>query len=348
MGAATAERASVPRGSYRYDGVITALAPIHHGGEGSDGTTKPFAVQKVLTPEGEVVELPRVSGNSIRGQWRDLGAALFLRALGLGEQALSPAAFYFLFSGGSLAKAKAEGAKTLEIGAARLLGELLPTVGLFGGGVGTMLLPGKLKVGDALPLCQETAHLVPDAYRDQCGVSIWALRDVAYYSRQDDARGRYGMQFLPPPERAALEAPRRQPAHQAANLFGGEPTGASAPVEEIAAERGVAVQMRYGFETLAAGTRFWHHVSVHDATPVELSALYAILAEWSRAPVLGGKSGTGFGVVRAAYDRWLILDPRVQVTTALVRGSEGLTGPEVFTDHCATHRAAILDALERL
>lgn len=304
---------------------------------------------KVLGPDGDVTEIPRVSGNSIRGQWRDLGAALFLDALGLGERALSVSAFYFLFSGGALSKAKAEGAKTLDVGAARALGELLPTVGLFGGGVGTMLLPGKLRVGDALPLCRETAHLVPDAYRDRCATSIWALRDVAYYSRQDDARGRWAGRFLPEPERRALEAPRRQAARQhGADLFGAETAAPTAAPEEIAAERGTAMQMRYGYETLAAGTRFWHHVSVHDATPIELSTLYAVLAEWSRAPALGGKAAVGFGAVRVAYDRWLTLDPRVAVSDAIVPGAEGMTGPEAFTAHCSAHRQDILAALAAL
>lgn len=338
------------RSSYRWQGIITALSPIHHGGDGSDGTIKPFATQKVISADGETVtQIPRISGNSIRGQWRDVAARTLLRLLEVPEHSLTPAAFYFLFSGGALSKGDS-GVKVLNLPAARDLAALVPSVALFGGGVGTMLLPGKLKVGDALPLCRETAHLVPEAYQDRCLLSIWDLRDMQQFSRMDDARRLDGMEFLPPVERQALEAPRQaapKKPRATAGLFGDEePTPEPerpAPVQK--AEPGVAVMMRYGFEVLAAGTQFAHSIGIFDASPLELSTLFLTLQEWSRDAHLGGRSAQGWGKIAVRYDDWITIDPLVQVSQSLVRAQDGLLSPEMYTEHVTERRDAILSAL---
>ena len=331
MAAVTADR-----GTYRYSGVVTALGPIHQGGEGSDGTIKPFGTQKMLQSDGETtVAIPYITGNSIRGQLRDIAADHCLQALGYGEQSTAPNLFYFLFSGGALSKGTS-GAPALDVGAVRQLTALLPIVSLLGGGVGTHLLHGKLRVGHAIPLCQETAHQVPERYRDRCRASIWDLRDILQFSRQDDSRSRYGERYLAPTDLAALEAPRRLAE-----------TAPAVPAQPLAAERGTAVQMRYGYETLAAGTQFYWSLSVVDASPLELSALYTILLQWAAQPHFGGKAATGFGEVALSLDSWMAVDPRRYVEPALVVGSDGI-GPDRYHAHIDAHQGEMRELIDRL
>lgn len=341
------------RSSYRWQGVITALSAIHQGGEGNDGIIKPFGTEGMIAADGKsTVQMPLITGNSIRGQWRDIAARSLLRLLGVPEESLSPAAFYFLFAGGSLSKGDS-GVKTLNMPAARTLGRHVPSVALFGGGVGTMLIPGKLKVDNAIPLCLETAHVVPDRYQEQCQLSIWEHRGVQYFSRMDDARRLDGMEFLAPAERQALEAPRQaapKKPRPTAGLFGDEEPAPEpehpAPLQK--AEPGVAVQMRYGFETLVMGTRFLHGLHLADVTPLELSAFFLTLQEWSRFPVLGGRSAQGWGRIALHYEDVVSIEPRMQVADALVRANDGLLSPERYHQHIELNRDAILTTLDHI
>lgn len=318
-----------------------------------------------------MVDVPRISGNSWRGVWRDVGASVLVRQLFPdGAPHLTPSAFYFLFSGGSLTKKTDQVAtasavtllqgttQRLDVGAIRALGELLPSVALFGGAIGQTILPGKLQVGDLVPLCQETRHVVREALRDRCQTSVWDLRDIQQFSRKDDARGAPGLEFLPAHEQRQLEQPRtRSVTKRQPGLLGDDQEaawdalGEAPPVqtEEIAARAGTAIQMRYGFETLAAGTEFDHWIALRDATALELSALMLTIREWSRLPTIGGRSAQGWGRVLTTYDQWVSIDPLAMIAPdALVTAEDGLLAPERYLAHLNGNRDEIVATLNAL
>jgi CRISPR type IV-associated protein Csf2 len=289
--------------TYLFEGVMTCLTSVSHIGD-SHGVNSKLRREKFITSSGEVEEIPVISGNSLRGILRDRGMLHLLRTLGYGVneetgevRGLSLAAFYFLFSGGALTKIAGRG---LDIDEARKWRELIPLVALFGGAMGNQIMPGKAKIGKAIPICEETSHLLPIRFINGGGaMSIWEMVQEEAYTRRDDEKNENLRQLIAPEVRGLLEA--KASAHR-------EKSGTS---EDMAGETGQKQQMRYFIETLAAGTKLFWDITLDDVSPVEFDAFAITLAEFSKFPYIGGKSGVGHGKVSIKFDKWLELNPRI-------------------------------------
>jgi len=291
--------------TYIFEGMMTALTSISHIGD-THGINAKLRREKVVQPDGSVEEVPIISGNSLRGILRDRGMLHMLRCLGYGVNestgevnGLSLAAFYFLFSGGALQKI---GNRGLDIDAARKWRDLIPLVSLFGGAMGNQIMPGKAKIGKAIPICRETAHLIPERFVSGATLdSIWDMCQEEAYTRRDDEKNENLRQLIAPAVRALLEA---RAAKEREKAEGGEAVG----------ETGQKQQMRYYVETLAAGTQLFWEITMDDVTPLEFEAFCVTLAEFSRFPYIGGKSGVGHGKVEIRFDNWMEIDPRIAPT----------------------------------
>lgn len=280
--------------TYELAGTLTALSSIVHSGGESFGITTKLRREKFVQPDGAVEEVPVLSGNGIRGRLRDLGMAHFCRALGYGVDdatgqvaGLTLPAFYFLFSGGALSQS--EGGKALDLAYARQLRELIPLVGVFGGAIGNQLLPGKLIVDKAYPICAETSHLLPERYRRAEPVSVWAFLQEEMYTRKDDEKNEHLRPLLTGDTQRALLA------------------GVSAQALTDAGPQ----QMMYYVESFAAGTRFYWRVLLNDVTDLEFEAFLTCLAEFSKVPYLGGRAAAGLGHVALECDSWRRIDARL-------------------------------------
>lgn len=289
--------------TYVFEGTITALTSISHIGE-SHGVNAKLRREKIVQPNGEVEEVPIISGNSLRGILRDCGMIHMLRTLGYGVngetgqvQGLSLAAFYFLLSGGALTKQSSRG---LDIDEARRWRELIPLVAIFGGAMGNQIMPGKLKVGKAIPICAETAHILPERLSEgRSNVSVWDLLQEEAYTRRDDEKDENKRELIAPSVRMLVEA--EQSAKRAKARQGDDSVG----------ETGQKQQMRYYVETIAPGTLLYWELTMDDVSPVEFEAFCVTLAEFSRRPYIGGKNGVGHGKVSINFDQWISIDPRV-------------------------------------
>lgn len=289
--------------TYLFQGVMTALTSVSHIGD-TYGINAKLRREKIVTSDG-IEEIPIISGNSLRGILRDVGMLHMLRTLGYGideetgkVNGLSLAAFYFLFSGGALTKTPSRG---IDIDEARRWRELIPLVALFGGAMGNQIMPGKLKVGKAIPICEETAHLLPEQFVDGAGGrTIWEMVQEEAYTRRDDEKNENLRQLIAPEVRGLLESSARENRDK-------KGTG-----QDVIEETGQKQQMRYFVETLAAGTEFFWELTLDDVTPVEFDALAITLAEFSKAPHIGGKSGVGLGKVSIRFDKWIELNPRLK------------------------------------
>lgn len=288
-----------------FEGTVTALTSISHIGD-TFGINAKLRREKIVQPDGAVEEVPIISGNSIRGILRDKGMLHMLRTLGYGVNeesgevaGLSLAAFYFLFSGGALEKT---GSRGLDIDEARRWREAIPLVALFGGAMGNQIMPGKLKVGKMIPICQETAEILPERLYDNGLVSIWDLCQEEAYTRRDDEKNENLRQLIAPDVRGLLESAAADKRKK---------TGTD---EDKVDETGQKQQMRYFVETLAAGTRFYWELTLDDVTDLEFEAFAVTLAEFGRAPYIGGKSGVGHGKVAINFDNWIEINPRLAPT----------------------------------
>lgn len=284
--------------TYLFQGVMTALTSISHIGN-TYGINAKLRREKFVQPNGDVEEIPVISGNSIRGILRDRGMLHMLRLLGYGRdevEGLSLAAFYFLFSGGALTRT---GSRGIDIDEARKWRELLPLVALFGGAMGNSMMPGKAKVGKAIPICEETAHLLPERFVNGQG-SIWEMVQEESYTRRDDEKDENLRRLMASEVRKLLEAKAAENRKRVDTK------------KDVAGPTGQKQQMRYHLETLAAGTEFFWEIVLDDVTRIEFDALAVTLAEFGKFPYVGGKSGVGHGKVSIRFDKWIELNPRLE------------------------------------
>lgn len=111
----------------RWEGTLTALSSIAHGGE-TRGTITLLRRELVCSSSGELVHVPIVSGNTLRGRLRRLGEELLRDAVGY-EGLLHPAAAHALRGGGSLAKTSHGHCSRNRL---QQLRDLVPQIGVFG------------------------------------------------------------------------------------------------------------------------------------------------------------------------------------------------------------------------
>jgi CRISPR type IV-associated protein Csf2 len=314
-------------GTFRIEGIATALSSISHGGEHA-GTVAYLRREKIVQPDGTVADVPIIAGNSLRGILRDHAADVFWRSLG--SPPLPLPVFHLLWSGGALAKT----------GSAHVLGarqlaqvrDLVPVVSLFGGSGAGKIIEGRLQVGKLVPVCAETAHLMPDAVVGEQPRSIWELLQVEEFTRRDDAKrdqlhtaiNGLDPAALPSGQSVLLEIAEHQPAVEDA---GDTP----------------AQQMRYGVETLAAGTRLHWWVRLADVTDVECALFAAALGSWVAAGAhIGGRSATGHGRLKLDSAQWSHQTPQLTVGDSLALDQDPL---EILAAHAAAHKTEIIEAL---
>lgn len=163
----------------RWTGTLTALSSIAHAGD-TRGTVTLLRREKVSGPHG-MVDVPVVSGNTLRGRLRRLGEELLRDAVRY-EGHLHPAAAHALRGGGSLAKT---GHEPLSGSRLQQLRALVPQIGVFGAAGGGTIISGALSVGKVVPQLAETAAITGVASR----LSAFRATQLEPYTRQSDVAG---------------------------------------------------------------------------------------------------------------------------------------------------------------
>ena len=226
------------------------LSPVSHIGE-TASTGSYF--QTVLTSKGKV---PVITGNSIRGQIRDSIALDLLQYL---DCKVDKEIFHVLFSGGNI-----NGTMKEDIQKAKSVREHFPGISLLGGGLGDMIMSGKLIAGFAYPVCQETEGITGKPSE----VSWRNLIEEIEFTRMDDAKSDQKAKYI---------------------LDAGEELSAKA-----------STQMRFSVQYIAAGAEFSQDIIFLDGLKdLELGAFYAGLLKWFDCPRLGGMAAKGFGLFDA-------------------------------------------------
>lgn len=237
----------------------TTTAPVSHIGE-TASTGSYF--QTIKTSNGR---LPIITANSVRGTLRDNGAKYLLNTLGIIK--VSKEIFNVLFSGGNL-----NGTMKNDVAKAKSVREHFPFVSLFGGGLGDMIMAGKMIVGNLYPLVKETYEMLGEKMTE---VSWKNLIDEIEFTRTDDGKDDILAGYMTDPE------------------------------EDKKAK--ASTQMRFAVQYMAEGTEFVQDIYFfNNATDLEMGAFYSALAEWFKLPKLGGMSSKGFGIFNAVVGDNLI------------------------------------------
>ena len=253
----------------------TLRAPISHIGE-TASTGSYF--QTVLTDQGSI---PVITGNSIRGQLRDCMAMHLLETINNTDGSpvkVNKDTFNILFSGGNI-----NGVMKEDIEKAKSVREYFPMISLLGGGLGDMIMAGKLLCSFVYPVCIETEEVtgVPS------NVSWHSLIDEIEFTRMDDSKDeRLGEYLLDATEGKTAKA---------------------------------STQMRYSVQYIAAGTEFVQDIYfLPGITDLELGAFYAGILKWWEIPRMGGMAAKGFGFFDASIDNEVSVNDGHVVATASV------------------------------
>jgi len=142
-----------------YTAVWTLVAPMAHGHDEKSGNVTMFRRQRVVSPvTGEIAIVPLVSGNAVRGCWRDIIMGRMLQLVGLTAQDLPAPRAHALLSGGTI-EAGADG-DAVDVAVRRRARAVCPAWDLFAGVVDGQIMRGLLRVHDVILLCRENAWMV--------------------------------------------------------------------------------------------------------------------------------------------------------------------------------------------
>lgn len=277
----------------------TMLAPVSHIGE-TASTGSYF--QTVLTASGRV---PVITGNSIRGQLRDSMAAHLLDTIGknslLGAK-VSKDVFNILFSGGNI-----NGTMKDDVEKAKKVREHFPMISLLGGGLGDMIMAGRLISTFAYPVCQETESITGM----ESDLSWHSLIDEIEFTRMDDAKDDRTAAYL-------LDATEDKTAK-------------------------ASTQMRFSVQYMAAGTEFVQDfIFLDGTTELELGAFYAGVRKWFQCPRLGGMAAKGFGLFDAEMGDYIsVSGGKVSVSTD---AEEAIAAYENFIQDEGTEYLSLFNA----
>ncbi|OIV39144.1 hypothetical protein BIV57_02095 [Mangrovactinospora gilvigrisea] len=298
--------------SIKYVGVATALSSIAHaGGDRPRGTTTLLRREKIIQPDGRVVYVPMISGNSVRGRLRRIGEDLLREVLEY-EGEISLAAAHALRGGGSLAKQIGQNLSGLRLAHVR---SLIPQVGVFGCAAGGRVIDGCLQVGKWVPHYQEVGHIIEALGAPSQGLRMFDSTQVEIYNSQDDS-DTHGFADLEP---QTLTVPVADDGYPELDAL----PGSDAPSR----------MLTYGIETFPAGTQFSVWLALTRANAMEAAFFTDILSVFTADARVGGRLGAGHGMAAVTLKENLI---------------HGALEPFDWRAHLRSHRRQAIDALAML
>jgi len=150
------ERLLTPRA---FRTVWTLVSNLAHGADHKSGNVTMFRRERRIDPTtGEQVLVPFMSGNAVRGLWRDMIFYRLLRLVGLRVEDIPPRIAHALLAGGTI-EAGADSA-SVDVALRRRVRGLLPAWDLFAGVIEQQIMRGVLRVHDAQVVCRENAWLL--------------------------------------------------------------------------------------------------------------------------------------------------------------------------------------------
>lgn len=328
-----------------------ALDPVHHGGDGTQGNKEPIRTQTIADPEtGQPVDVPFISGNSVKHMIRKYGALFALQAAGLDDGQWTKAQRDLLLSGGTFSS----GGSSVKLDAARKLERAFPILAVCGYAAGNYGAESKLDV--------DHWHLV-------CEENQWRLHDrIARLADEDSTDG----------NRVAGALKARAPQYKDVDFGTRHEPGSSEAMKMLTddeqkriadqragrqgddhPDKNDSLQMIYDYEVLVPGTQFFSCIHFRNLSELERAAFTGALhhacqdttADDRQVYRIGGKSSVGLGRVAV---RWFgsiredIRPPEHVDDDSLVAFGEDDSQMQRYVEHLREHESDIREAMEGL
>ena len=245
----------------KIEGFLTALTPVVHGGDEKTGAESLLRRMRFYV-DGEMMEIPYIEGNAIRGYLRRLIMQDFLEKVKY--EVTSERLYHCLYAGGVLEEVSEETSGKLDIELRKKIRRFIPPLSLFGASISNQAFSGKLIVGKALPICRELKNYIP----------VPTVTDTSIYNLLTfDFATRRAERDLP----ASISRIEKKKKNEA------------------------KVQMLYRYECFVPGTRFYHWFTLMDTTPIEDSCFARLIELWKERPFIGGRNASGYGMIQIDY-----------------------------------------------
>lgn len=271
----------------RYEFVLEAVSPIAHH-EGSVGNHATLMRRKVRTKRG-FEDVPCITADTMRHKLREASSFALLDAAGLSDESLTEAALRLLFNGGMV---HGSDGGSIKFDAYRELVEIVPSLGLFGGCAQNRIIPGRLIVEDALLICSETERAL-SPWQVTTAKTFFPL-ESSYAHVEDVQRVRMDS-MLNPTMRKLLTAEAQ--TEVAKRLTAGEK--ASEDGDAITKQNTKSAMLPRTFECVAQGSLFGWAVEAIVQSELDEDVFNVTVMSFLSRAVVGGKSGTGHGKLRA-------------------------------------------------
>lgn len=332
-----------PKGP-RWRGYLVTRTPVMHGGANRLGNVIPFNTEPVAVLRRGILQVPTVSGNSIRHQLREAVAHLYLNLLA--PIRIPPKLYYMLFSGG--ANQGGDGGHFDFDERAELM-RMIPPLAVFGTARDGGTYAGAVGVSSAQPISRETWDLCDpprpsDTWpcgaeaAEKIGERVWeqryssSLRMLAekQYTRTDQLKNRQPSHLLGGSavttfEPIEGEAVKSKGGKSKAGKGGKGKEGSTDTKQSDVSPH----QMIFSAQVLVRGVALCHEMCfLQPADDLTRSCFGAALAEWSSTPTIGGRAAIGHGLVDPIYDA-------------------PFPDPGLFLDFMAQHREEIRQYLAR-
>jgi len=302
-----------------------AKQPIIHTEETIGNISK---IKKLrVIHNGKPVPVPALSGNSFRGQFRDILADQMFAILtgnGASRVKLPPDYYGVIYSGGVMREGSRMGEQM------KGLADAIPLLRLMGSAFGNVMLPSKLAVTHIIPYAVETQAVVtptiaglPQDCRDLLPTELPKRGDLLFndgpLTRKDDTR----------------DLTKQRYAETEADLA----------VDEERVRR----QMIYYVECIPPGTFLLQEMyNKYPLDELELGCFFDGLLTFLQEPSLGGRSAAGYGQVQTMYQVCLNEEQPFGLTSgSLVDLPHTVKNAvEKYRKHMRGNKESILEALE--
>lgn len=286
----------------RYDFILEAVTPIAHASE-SIGNTSLVMRKKHRLPDGSFVNIPIVTGDTMRNGLRRAASLAVLDAAGmLDDPSLSEAALRLLFNGGMISGSDGG---SVKLDAYRELVELCPPLGILGGCAQNRAVPGKLHVDNAVLICEETAAAMPEWVMEwlrEKGAALHSARghiEEVQRVRMDVA--------LDPSMRKLLSDGGAGIENRLLSSEHGKEVG-----DAVLAESSKSTMLPRRFETVVSGSIFYWSLLCTVQSELERDTFNTMVGAFLRDARVGGKRATGHGQIRPVVAKQIaVLRPRV-------------------------------------
>jgi hypothetical protein len=320
----------------RFDFVLEAATPIAHHQE-SMGNEAVIMRRKVRQRDGSWAMVPYLTGDSCRHGLREASAYAFLDAAGLLDSAqLGEAALRLLFTGG-MVTGRGDASK-VGLDAFREMCELCPPLALLGGCTDNRVVPGRLICDEATLVCEEQRRYLPE----------WVLT-WEELGALDTCRA-----HVEEVQRVRMD-PSLDPAKRKLMLVGDQieitnrlTTGERAHEQDdaLAKDDAKSSMMPRRFERLAQGSLFYWSIVCNCYSELDEDTCKVMLAAFLSNARVGGKRGTGHGLLRPVAMRDVTIKRPAENTSAITL--DGATFGNLFRAHVSDRKERIAQWLARV